>query len=373
MLQSYGMSSYIKIDNTKSHKIQECTMSSNGGTWFDFFLSMTIDEVTRLLSCAEVAKAEGITLDDEDLAAIEQEMANLESTAKSLKYSLKDYIKAFYGPSVTEDVVRDCVELNAIYEKYIETHVDAADTSDEAVEKLYTDAKETYDIVNYLSFTFDYNDLYMDEEEQKKAETATDTTATTTELKDGETTASTTDEPEEEPREAYSTTDRDEAVKKSRIDAGEFKAALDAASTLEERTKIFEDFVKDYLTDEFGLTDKEYEEAKDSIEVTATYKKSDDVLVWAFGEDVKVGDVKMFTETESHDHKEGDDHSELADVYTVVLLTETAHRDESLATADVRHILFSKSDYTDDVKAKEIYEQLKAVLGTDEFTAKFEE
>ena len=392
MLQGYGMSSYINIDSTKSHKLQACTMANDGSTWFDFFLASTKSEVSKLLTCAEAAKAEGITMSDEDYAKIDESIVDLEETAKSVGYSLKQYLSAVYGPSVTESVVRECLELQTMYDKYVTAHVDAADISDEAVEKIYADEKENYDIVDYFTFTFDFNDLYMDEEEQKKAETATTTTATTPAESTGavtteapatsedpkeestETTADTTTAAEtEEPREAYSTKDRDEAIAKSRLDAGELKAALDSADTLEEKTKIFEDFIKDYLTDEFGLTDAEYEKSKSNFKISATYKKDDKTLEWAFGDNAKAGDVKMFTEKEKHDHKEGDDESGLADIYTVVLLTETAHRDDSLATADVRHILFHKNDYKDDVKVKEIFEELKKLVGTDAFTAKFEE
>jgi len=144
-LESYGLSSYVTIDHTKSHKDQLCTMASDGSTWFDFFLAYTKSEVSKLLSCAEAAKAEGIVLDDEDYALIDESITKLKGYASSCGYTLKQYLKAVYGSSVTESVVRDCLELQTMYGKYVTAHVDKADISDEALEKFYNDNKDAYD------------------------------------------------------------------------------------------------------------------------------------------------------------------------------------------------------------------------------------
>ena len=343
MLESYGLSDYIVIDPSKSLKEQECTMASEG-TWYDFFLTMTISEVEKLLACAEQAKASGIALTEEDHSQIEAAVAKFDEYADDAGVTTEEYLEALYGKKVTADTLRKHFELQQLYQKYISLAEQLADTSDGTVERIYAADPKQYDTTEYISFTFDFNDLYLEEGEQ------TDETG-----------------------DAFLTKDRDEAVKKSREDAGNLKADLDRADTLEERQKIFEDFLKDYLTDEFGLTDAEYEAQKDSFIKTATYIKDDKTLSWAFDEHTKAGDVKMFTEKEAHEHKEGDDESALADIYTVVLITREAGRDESMATADVRHILFSKDEYEDDTKVREALEELEAVLGTDRFVSKFEE
>ena len=343
MLESYGLSDYIVIDRSKSLKEQECTMASEG-TWYDFFLTMTISEVEKLLACAEQAKASGIALTEEDHSIIETSVAKFDEYADDAGVTTEEYLEALYGKKVTADTLRKHFELQQLYQKYISLAEQLADTSDGTVERIYAADSKQYDTAEYISFTFDFNDLYLEEGEQI-----------------------------DEPGDAFLTKDRDEAVKKSREDAGKLKADLDLADTLEERQKIFEEFLKDYLTDEFGLTDAEYEAQKDSFIKTATYTKNDETLVWAFDEHTKAGDVKMFTEKEEHEHEEGDDESALAEIYTVVLITREAGRDESMATADVRHILFSKDDYEDDTKAKEVLAELEKLVGDDGFTAKFEE
>ncbi len=348
MLNSYGMSSYISIDSSTSHKLQKCTMGD--GTWFDFFLDMTKSEVTKILTCAEAARAEGITLDDEAKASIDDEIANITGTAESYGYSFKEYLNAVYGGAVNEQVIRDCLELQLLYSAYVSAHVDAADTSDETLEKEY-DA-EASDIVEYMSFTFDYNDFLADEDEKDE--------------KDNEST---------EENKAFSTTDAKEAKDKAVNDADKLYTALKAADSLADKEKIFNDFIKDYLTGTFGLSEKDYEKNKDNFTITSKRSSDNETIKWAFGteDDVRTaGDINSFVEKEELGDNESD--KEAGEIYTVVLLTKTAHRDDSLATADIRHILFSDDDYKDDTKANEILAELQKVLdeeGKDAFEEKF--
>lgn len=346
MLQSYGMSSYI--DTSTSHKTQKAAFGD--GTWFDYFLDSTITQADQILTGCEAAKAEGITLDDEDYAKIDTEIESMTASAEKLGTSLKKYLTNYYGPSVTEKNVRKVLELQLLSNKYIETHVDAADISEETLNKTYSDNVANYDVVNYLTFTFDYNDVYLDEEEQKKAETATDTTAATTVA---DTTADTTTaEPAKDPVE---TTDKTEAEKLTKEYADKLIAALEASAD-DDNADAFNTFMKDHALNVLGLTESEAD-AKSYASGNVKYTKDNEIREWAFADERQVGDFKLFEETEDHDHKEGDDHSDLAKTYTVVVLTKTEGPDKAIASADVRHILFSKDDYTDDVKVKEVYDK----------------
>ena len=344
MFQSYGMSNYI--NTSASHKTQQSAFGD--GTWFDYFLSAAKDQVTTMLAGCEAAKAEGIALDDDDYAAIDAEINSMSETAKSLGTSLKKYISNYFGPSITEQNVRNVFKLQLLSNKYIDTHVDAADISEETLNKTYTDNVANYDVVNYLTFTFDYNDVYLDEKEQKAAETATDTTAATTTA--DTTAATTTAEPANDPVE---TIDKAEAEKLTKEYADKLIAAL-TASEDDDNAEVFKSFMKDHSLNVLGLTASKAEsQSYDSGNVK--YTKDNEIREWAFADERKVGDFKLFEETEDHEHKDGDDHSALGKTYTVVVLTKTEGPDQTIVTADVRHILFSKSDYTDDTKVTEIY------------------
>ena len=66
-MNTYGsIVSYLGIDTNTSLKTQACSMLSDGGTWFDYFMNTTTSYVSELLLCCEYAKANGIELDDED-------------------------------------------------------------------------------------------------------------------------------------------------------------------------------------------------------------------------------------------------------------------------------------------------------------------
>ena len=94
-------------------------------------------------------------------------------------------------------------------------------------------------------------------------------------------------------------------------------------------------------------------ESNDNHIVTnAHYKESDEQLSWMFSDDVKAGDSKIFTEVEDHYHTSGDNHDDLANIYTVVLVTRERGLVEDISSVDVRHILFS-----DEAEAKKVYEQ----------------
>ena len=344
MFQSYGMSNYI--NTSASHKTQQSAFGD--GTWFDYFLSAAKDQVSSMLTSCEAAYAEGLELDDDDYAAIDAEINSMSETAKSLGTSLKKYISNYFGPSITEQNVRNVFKLQLLSNKYIDTHVDAADISEETLNKTYTDNVANYDVVNYLTFTFDYNDVYLDEKEQKAAETATDTTAATTTA--DTTAATTTAEPANDPVE---TIDKAEAEKLTKEYADKLIAAL-TASEDDDNAEVFKSFMKDHSLNVLGLTASKAEsQSYDSGNVK--YTKDNEIREWAFADERKVGDFKLFEETEDHEHKDGDDHSALGKTYTVVVLTKTEGPDQTIVTADVRHILFSKSDYTDDTKVTEIY------------------
>ena len=360
MFQSYGMSDYI--DTSVSHKQQQSQFGN--GTWFDYFLDQSVTQATEILTCCEAAKAEGITLDDDDYALVDKEIESMTATAESLGVSLKKYLSNYYGSSVTEKNVRNVIELQVLSHKYVDAHVDAADISEETLSAMYADNVSNYDVVNYLTFSFDYNDIYLDEEEKKKAETAsTDTTASTDDPAetDADTTADTETEtetaaPSEEPTEVV-TEDKAEAQKLSKEYADKLVSALEASDKAE-LEETFRAYIKDYSMNVLGLTEEEYEKNKDNIESgNIKYTKGNEIREWAFDDTRAVGDFKVFEETETHDHKEGDDHSELGTVYTVVVLTKTEGPDEAVTTADVRHILFSKDDYKDDAKVKEVYDK----------------
>ena len=77
------------------------------GTWYDYFLNQTLENVKVYVMYANAAKAAGLTL-------TEQDEADIDVTINDIKTSLKEKDSDFsdrYGKGVSEGDVRDCYEL----------------------------------------------------------------------------------------------------------------------------------------------------------------------------------------------------------------------------------------------------------------------
>ncbi len=337
MYEQYGISMSNFIDTSKSLKAQQCTFSQDQ-TWFEYFMSMAVDTASEQLTLCEAAKAAGISLEDADYEDLENTMENVKASAKAAGYSLKDFIKVNYGSYVTEGDLRDALELEILASKYTKKIMDDVDVSDEALQAAYEKEPNSYDTVDYLAYSFNFEDI-IEADEKAAEEDSTDT-------------ASSSDEKEEEK-------EVDPAVKAdAEAEAKEYADRLLAEGKDEEG---FKKVVKDYLMNALHMTEKEADkelESKPYVAEDVAYSSTDDKNTWAFA--AKVDDIKMFEDTEDHDHDEddeADDHSKLSKIYTVVRLTRERGRDESISYRDVRHILFTKDTYKDSTKAQEVYDK----------------
>ncbi len=322
---SYGLDISSYIDSTKSLKAQNCTFSS-GQTWFEYFMTGAKSYATELLSLCEAAKSEGLALDDADYKTITDTMASLDETAKKAGYSTKNYISMMYGAGVTVDTIKTSMELELLAGKYTDKYVDAADVSDKVLEETYKKDPDKYDTVDYIAFTFDYNDLLEDDKK-------------------------TDDKKDDDKKDDDKKLTKEEAIAIAKEAAKRLAKSKDVDS--------FNKNLKKYLVDRLGYTEEEADkEIKDGTYVLedVTYDKDDAVVAWAF--QAKKGDVKNIAEPEEHKHSADEDehtHENLEDVYTVAILTRARGRDESVSARDVRHILFKNTTYTDDAKVKEVY------------------
>lgn len=323
MYSQYGLDMSQYIDNTKSLKAQDCMFASNQ-TWFDYFMSMAVETAEKQLTLCRAAEAAGLKLEDSDYADIENTMKNLEDTAKANGYSLKSFIKTNYGTFVSEKDIKDALKYEVLASKYLKKCVDEADVSDDVIESTYTKNPNNYDVVDFLSYEFNWEhivDADSDDKDDKddKKEVATD-------------------------------------VKLAAV--AEAKKYADKLVAEAKDYESFKAVLKSYYMEALHMTEKDADkelEKEGFVAEKIAYSSSDEATKWAF--DAKVGDIKLFETTESHEHKENDDHSDLATTYEVLLMTAERRRDESIAYRDVRHILFTKETYKDDTKAKEVYDK----------------
>ena len=118
MYMMYGLYS---LDLTQSLKGQ--TISSTeasylgatdfaGATWYDYFVNLTLSDMEMYVTYAELAKANGRDLTDEQKANIEENLESIKATLKESKMSFSDK----YGKGVKASDVRRCLELIALYQ-----------------------------------------------------------------------------------------------------------------------------------------------------------------------------------------------------------------------------------------------------------------
>ena len=275
---------YMGLDTTKSLKEQSYDEQS---TWFDYFVSTSLNNANGYLLYAEEAKAQGFELADLD-SRVDEEIKKLEENAKSLNIDLEQYLTNIFNIGVKEKDVRRALELQIYATEYynkVENDYSASIT-DEQFEKYYTDNKNSLDKVDYLAYTI-------------KADVATDA---------------------------------DEATKSAAYSEAQATAdSLKAAATSKD---AFISWVKAHLIEandalETPLTEDEINTKAETVTKAQAYTEGSDLSTWAFAAERKVGDVTLIDDG--------------AGSYTVYMMDKTAYRIEDI-TRDVRHILIRTGD-----------------------------
>jgi len=133
-LTSYG------LDTTKSLKDQSY---SDSQTWYDYFIQISEDNVKQMLVLAEAAKAEGVSLSDDEQTTIQTQLGSLTPSD--------------YGLGVKSSDIENCMEIYMLAYKYSNQISDGLTYSDNDLENYYNSNKNTFTTYNYRSYTFSYS------------------------------------------------------------------------------------------------------------------------------------------------------------------------------------------------------------------------
>ena len=198
-----------------------------------------------------------------------------------------------YSESVTKDDLRKMIEMRAIASSYFENVLNNLNITDADCEEYYQKNKNSFDTCGLIGFTISYDDP--------------DATAPTDE--DGETL------PTEEPG-------------MTQEQAKAFADALENATSAED----FKNQICDILREYEGYTEEQIANIDPSISTDSfPYSEGNELAEWAFS--ANVNDKKMIEGTNN---------------YSVYYLTRAASRDDT-ETVNVRHILFSISNHTEEL------------------------
>ena len=320
--------SYYGFDTTKSSKTQYYD-EENKITWYDEFIDSAKSEVTQLFTLCEAAQKEGMSIDDADKADIEKTIDSMKTAASEAGKSVDEYISETFGDGLTEKDVRENLEQTTLASKYYKKIYDGFSYTDEQYEKTYSENKESYQYVDFLTFTFGYgtvdssdSSVTVDEQQKEKAKAAADELAKVTSEQE------------------------------------------------------FKDYITKYLMEnpdyvnissENSYTQEEFDAAVESqvnaaLKQKYAYETSTDAGKWLFDDSRKENETYLFEGTSS---------------YNVVMILKTPYRDENILK-NVRHILITadatdtdeeakkKADEEAKKKADEVYETWKNGEATEE-------
>ncbi|MBQ3870202.1 MAG: hypothetical protein II777_06595 [Clostridia bacterium] len=313
---TYGSTymSYFGFDRSKPLSEQKYFGSSTT-SWLDACVSEAKANISQILNLCEAARAEGMTLTDENKKTVEDNVQALASFAKEYNYSFSTYVGNLYGSKgITKKDIRGVIELQTLAAQYTEKVYDGFTYTDEQYDTYYGEHKKDYLKADYYTY-------------QIKAEYEKDA---------------------------------DEAAKNAAIDAAKAKA-----EELMEKIENGEDFVQVIVNyqlevakaEEEALADSDDEKAKqdlkDKIEAITPEKVEKDITVKAHtsGDSESELDKWLFADTPAADGASKKiDGEEAFDLYKVI---KSAYRDEyKTVTMAQLYLKLDQFDTADEIKAE---------------------
>ena len=308
MQEQYGdFMSYIL--DTNSPLDEQTYDADTGETWADFFTQQGLTTAAEVYAIADEAKANGYTLSEKEQAAIESQLTSLDLYAAYSNMNRNSYIAAVYGTGCSEKSFREYLEVTTLASSYAQSINSGFTYTDAEIAAEYEANPNSYDAVTYRQF------LVSD------AMFQTDSTDT-----------------EDDDAEAEAETLSDEEL-----------TAL--------KEELASKMAADTQGDEQAFIDQAYENCLESAKETyaedsATLKEnqlysslSTDVADWLFDAGRAEGDT-TYIATDS--------------VYYVLYFVSRSTNDYQLP--NVRHILFSVSDTTDETAMDEARTKAEDVL-----------
>lgn len=168
---SYNVNFNADLDSQVCKLIPEAERTDDYKTWYDYFMKLTVDTVTRYLEYSEGAKAAGIELDDEDKKNVKETLNNLIADLKANGYKLDDV----YGTGITKGDVKKCLELKELAIKYAEIKIEELKVALEADDKdvfAYPDLdehKSEFYSAKYISYTIQHKEADFDTDAEYEA------------------------------------------------------------------------------------------------------------------------------------------------------------------------------------------------------------
>ncbi len=151
MQNQYGdFMSYILDTDTP---LDEQTYDEETGeTWADFFTEQGLTTAAEVYAIADEAKANGYTLSEEEQASIDSQISSLELYAAYSSMNKNSYIAAVYGTGCNEKSFREYLELTTLASSYAQSINSGFTYTDADIAAEYEANPNSYDAVTYRQF-----------------------------------------------------------------------------------------------------------------------------------------------------------------------------------------------------------------------------
>ena len=310
MQEQYGdFMSYIL--DTNSPLDEQTYDADTGETWADFFTQQGLTTAAEVYAIADEAKANGYTLSEKEQAAIESQLTSLDLYAAYSNMNRNSYIAAVYGTGCSEKSFREYLEVTTLASSYAQSINSGFTYTDAEIAAEYEANPNSYDAVTYRQFLVS-DSLFQ---------TSTDSSDETDEN------AESTEELSEEELTALKE---------------EMASKMAADSENDEQTFINEAYENALDSAKESYADENYTLKEDQLYSSL----SSDVADWLFDASRTEGDTTYIVNDSG--------------VYYVLYFVSRSTNDYQLP--NVRHILFSVSDTTDETAMDEARTKAEDVL-----------
>ena len=138
--------------NISALRNQDCMFlgEGEGSTWRDYFLQGALSSVRQIYALKAYANANGITLDESELADIDADFEDARISAQRNGFSrLDNFFAAQYGTGATAKLVRALVEDGTLASKVIDLYADSLSYDEQQLEEYYANLNGSADYYDY--------------------------------------------------------------------------------------------------------------------------------------------------------------------------------------------------------------------------------
>ena len=166
----YGYAQSAGFDTSKPLS-QQMYWGSSTQSWLDYFLEQAVANLSKCLVICEEAKANNVSLTEDEIKEISDQVDAMKDYAKSQGVS----IGQMYGSKgIKASDVQYVVELQALASKYAKQVTDGFEYTDEDYDKHFNDNKNDYLFADYYTYTVSatYDSKATDDEKKAANEEA---------------------------------------------------------------------------------------------------------------------------------------------------------------------------------------------------------